>query len=150
MRVVRGADGPTAETSGRSLQFYLSHLFAWTTATAVVLGVVKWLTPWQWLWPSPATLLWWTALNTISTVTIPFATLWAALGGRSLTARMIPLLAIPAGLVVELLTIRYFYHISITDLLKGVKLLFALETLLLFGSLWVFRVAGYRLTWIRR
>ena len=149
VRLVRGAEGARIETSGQGLQFSLRDLFAWTTATAVVLGIAKWLTPWESLWlPEGLSRI---MLVSISTTAIPFSALWTALGRKRLSARMISLLAIPAGLVLLVFGRPYFcsYAPTTRDLVDF-PLFFAVETFLLLGSLWVFRVAGYRLTWIRR
>jgi len=146
VRVVRGTEPPPAENVGWRPQFSLRHLFAWTTATAIVLGVSTWVFRdgpelLQWL---RERAVWEAQVFNACNALMAFATLWAALSNRALARRISVLLLILVAAFALL-----------PRLPGGPKptlwaLILTLQSVLLLASLWVFRVAGYRLTCSKR
>jgi hypothetical protein len=126
----------TSEPAGPAYQFSIRQLLGWTIALAVTFGTLKWIVG--------DVLLLMRGLREIRIApllagrcAIALAALWAALGTRWLNLRLLTLgLAaicafytlptMPAAAIVESRALRF------------------METVLLAGSLWVFRVAGYR------
>jgi len=120
-------------------QFSIAYLLGWMTTTAVVLSTVQCIVPKGSL---PLDM----ALN--ASVAIFFAgraltaltAVWATLGTRKPAAIVAPLVAGAVAYVA--------LSVAEPDFGGGTSLcaaLHLLEVLLLVGSLWVFRVAGYRL-----
>jgi hypothetical protein len=127
----RGADQPSR------VQFSLAYAFSWMTAAAVVLGILKYAVSVEavsWM------LNWWLELSILSSANAALAlcTLWAVLGTRWLALRVtllcVALLAAIGGHIYE----GGFGGSWVVATLP------VLEALWMIASLYVFRVAGYR------
>jgi hypothetical protein len=127
----------------QKLQFTLRSLLEWTTALAVLLGMVQ-MTPEDF---REAFTSWQGGLEIVAIfggdALLALAALWTALGARWTAARLL-LLGLAGGVAAT--------GIAVVD--APYRLITALAFLLLsvawlVGSLWVFRVAGYRLAWRR-
>jgi len=135
------SNGAATSLNGRQpLQFSIRYMLGLMTALAVVLGTLKWIVsfelPLEGL-AEPKMLI-----IAAGRGLVAWAALWAALGNRWTAVRMMVFVAaVVAGYGGLLLTnLRDYYY----DHFWIFVLLFSLEAPLLFGSLWVFRVAGYR------
>jgi hypothetical protein len=134
---VRGAKSVSLQPE--RLQFSILYLLGLMTALAVILSALKCLAAYEQA-----------SLNRVADPEgviiivgrglVACAALWAAFGNRWIVVRAATFLAaILAAYGGLLATGRPYYSSD-----KWVMLIFALEPTLLFGSLWVFRLAGYR------
>jgi hypothetical protein len=114
------------------LQFSLRSLLEWTAALALMLGTLQ-MTP-GWF---PDVALAPLGLCPICGL-LALAALWITLGTRWRAIRMLGLALAGASLVAGLVVLRDL------DFLSPVWLLWIVSVI---GSLWVFRIAGYRLVW---
>jgi len=121
-------------------QFSLGYLFAWTTAVAVVLGMFQYTVRIELL---PVGRLPWIkiAVMGVSYGALAPPTLWAVLGTRCRILRIV-MLCLATGAILGL------YRLLATDFehQAALSLICLLDVLLLWISLGVVRVAGYRLT----
>jgi hypothetical protein len=136
-----------AESDPFRWQFTLRHLFAWTTAIAVCLGLFQYTATYKGFWdaasfivpnvagfPGSYLLAWRLGAAIVS--------IWVALGNQRLTARLASL-AFPL-LPVVMVASRPQWG------LRPLAVQAFLELLMMLGSLWVLRIAGYRLCIIRK
>jgi hypothetical protein len=127
----------------QKLQFSLRALLAWTTALAALMGMVQ-ITPREFretFTSAEEALPVCGVFGAIALLAV--AALWIALGARWPVARVTTFGLAAAGAVVGLFTLQGssgFLVILTLPCLYGVWLV---------GSLWVFRVLGYRLAWRR-
>jgi hypothetical protein len=125
------------------LQFSILYLLGLMTGLAVILGTLKCLAAYD------EQLLNYAVQPGLICMSAGFglvacAAIWGALGNRWMAVRMVAFVAAVLA--------AYGGHLALNPdhLLEWwVMLLFALEAALLFGSLWVFRVAGYRVVFRR-
>ena len=123
----------------RSRQFSLRYLFAWMTAVAVVLSILRLTVHGEYFYLVSGLPWWHFAVSFVATAAIALAALWAALGTRRPAWRFaLPLLATAAAIAASYYTPR-----TISRSASAVYCL--LQMLWLLGSLYVVRVAGYRL-----
>ena len=137
-------DAVKAASTGRSrLQFSLGYLLAWTTAVAVTLGLLKYTVDYRTLFPYPG--VWWKLfVLAVGHAAIALAALWALLGTRWLGLRLPALFLITAAAIV------CDSWLARLDPFWASALLCLVQALWLAGSLWVFRVCGYRVVRRRR
>jgi hypothetical protein len=126
-------------------QFTLRDIFAWTTAVAIVLGAFKGAVPGERLCSSTSPEIVESLVLGGCNAALAFAGLWAALSKAPLLRRWVP----PTVVLLLLAAFLAAIHVD-ADHAYALAVLFVLEMLLVIGSLWVFRVAGYRLRVIRR
>jgi len=136
------APQPDDEEEDRSprFQFSIAYLLGWMTATAVVLSTVQCIVsegslP---LWMMERSRVW---AFLAGRALVALAAVWATLGARGRTGAIAaPVVAAAAAYgVLRMLAPGFAGGDPFCEMLH------ALEVLLLLGSLWVFRVAGYRL-----
>ena len=139
-RVSFGNGAATAWNNRQPLQFSIRYMLGLMTALAVVLGTLKWIVSFE-LQPLQGLVEPELAILAAGRGLVAWAALWAALGNRWTAVRMIVFVAATVASYGGLLLSdrRYYY-----DDFWIFVLLFSLEALLLFSSLWVFRMAGYR------
>lgn len=134
--------GPIAPDAYK-IQFSLRSMLEWTAAAAVLLGAIHYA-------PSdfPSGVCEFLALHPydvllVAGILIAIVSLWATLSKRSMGLRVGVLLATlgVCTLVGEVLKSGDFPQFG---------LFFSCQTILLIGSLWPVRLAGYRLIWRRR
>ena len=121
-------------------QFSLRYLFAWITATAIVLGIAQYSTrqetlpPWNYnLWGEAGVFA---AVH----IVITCSSLWIAFGTRWLILRVILLAMIVLATAIGPHLLNYIAD----DRSIAISLMFGMELLLMLVSFWVIRVAGYR------
>ena len=142
--LVRTAD---ARCTLRPLQFSIADMLLWTTALAVVLGLLRWLAlDWDWLLGLAIDWGVWGILFPVAVVAL--AAMFFALGrGRTLLRAVLLPLSIVAGVgmlaVPALLRGQPYGHL---DLWNDAELV-VFPAAWLVGSLWLLRLAGYRLAW---
>jgi hypothetical protein len=130
----------TSWNDRQPLQFSIRYMLGLMTALAVVLGTLKWIVSFE-LQPLHLLVVPEVAIIAAGRGLVAWAALWAALGNRWTAVRIIVFVAaVVASYGGLMLTDRRYYYADFWIFV----LLFSLEALLLFGSLWVFRVAGYR------
>jgi hypothetical protein len=136
------SNGAATALNGRQpLQFSIRYMLGLMTALAVVLGTLKWTVSFE-LLPLHRLVEPELAILAAGRGLVAWAALWAALGNRWTAVRMIVFVAaIVASYGGLLLSSRSYYYDYDFWFFAW---LFSLEALLLFSSLWVFRVAGYR------
>jgi len=134
VRVRRDGPDGVLPPEPQRFQFSIRYLFGLMTCLAVVLGTLQWL-DFHNLIDCHRFDLWMYMLAGGHALAVALA-LWTALGSQWMVARMIVLLTAVAAACVGVF-VRAMRH-------EHLLMLFSLEALLLFGSLWVFRVAGYR------
>ena len=142
LQLVGGPNKP--QTAGlQRLQFGLSHLFAWLTATSIVLGLSKFTFD---CWPTDLPLNFWQEVGLISAVnaTLVLATLWVVLDVRSWHARL-QTLGVTISPILPLLAI--VLRDAGRDWMFALATMWLLEVVWLVLALFVVRTAGYRLTW---
>jgi hypothetical protein len=131
------------------LQFSIAYLLGLTTATAVALSAISSVAKYRWLpFHDEGTNYELIALGVGRGLVAPLA-LWAALGNRRLVVRLAALLLAAVAAYEGLFLYDGLYgstpHRYFNPAFMGFSgLLFALEAVLLLGSLLVFRWAGYR------
>lgn len=132
-----GSLPPSPERGLRWSQFSLGNLLGWTTAVALLLSMVPYVLHGDQLgrlsWPGGVVIA-------VGRAAIALTGLWMVLGARRLWLRILLLCSANGGLAAFWLLP---YGAPGTLVENGVFLV--LPTLLLVGSLGVFRVAGYRL-----
>lgn len=143
--VTHGSHSGTT-TSRPRLQFSIRSLLEWTTALAMLLGTFHYIP--EDFFISISSLPPWRVLSIIaivgSGVLIAPAALWTALGTRLPLARYCTLLVAVAAAVATMTLV-------LGEDEFGYSLVFGIgQTVWLVGSLWVFRLLGYRLVWRRR
>ena len=122
----------------RPIQFSLSYLLAWTTTVAIALGTAKYLVRYRFPFV-PLEVA--NAYVMHGTILIALTATWAVLGARRPgRASAYLFAACSLGGVAA-----YLIGLSPTQVMTILLVLAQLPLLL--GSLWVFRVAGYRLKW---
>ncbi|MBN2477388.1 MAG: hypothetical protein JXB62_22475 [Pirellulales bacterium] len=137
-----------ADSAGRGAvdrsawQFSLRHMFTWITAVAVILGMIQFGRR-QGLLPPSSLIEPWDFSVILGAVhgLVALAAVWAALGRRRPVLRaVVSCLPLIAALV--------FYRLLAGDHERRMVLTMqcVLHAALLCGSLWVFRMAGYRLS----
>jgi hypothetical protein len=125
-------------------QFSIRQILGWTTAIAVVLGVMKYVASIGPLEFRDFSDFDFVAFMIVRAV-IALAALWGVLGSRW------PILRFAVLGVLEVMAILAGQRVGILgqDLAAILKFHLA-EAMVLLGSLWVVRVAGYRLRFVRR
>jgi hypothetical protein len=126
------------------LQFSLRYLLSWITVLAVVLGLAQYTVEFEEL--AEALIHGWRELGVFSLGHggLVLAGFWAVLGTKRLGVRCLVAVATTAA------------TIAVNHLWTGIEELWlysglcVLQLLWVVGSLWVFRVAGYRMTRMRR
>ena len=155
VQIVRHAEistGAVGLSVSQPPQFTIRYLLGLMTALAVVMGIGKWLYLNDlWLRRLDDTCFLWFCAGQGP---VAWAATWAALGNRWSVVRMATLvLASAAAFGALMLSGEPVYYVAILTWNGDPTyygnfwtffLLFSLEALLLLGSLWVFRVAGYR------
>jgi len=125
------------------LQFSIRQMLGWTTALAVILGGLKCIAPYESLLLSPLGD-WPMFIVFIGHALVGLAAVWAVLGTSRQALRIGALvLAEGAALGAFLLTLP-----SPDAATPEAAVLYFTQVLLLVGSLSVFRVAGYWLSWV--
>jgi hypothetical protein len=143
LRVTRATDIVSSQQPAggrRRFQFSLAYSLSWITAVALVLGILQYVLYRKHIPPDPD---FWpdVALLSIAHTAIALSTLWTVLGRQRLVLRLVGLL------LTALAAVAAYYHLTeIAEWLAAVTLCLA-QLLWLVGSLWVIRVAGYRLVW---
>ena len=135
----------TSEPTSSAFQFSIGQLLGWTFALAVTFGTLQWIVGDVFMLTRVLREMQ-IAAPLAGRCAIVLAALWAALGTRWLNMRLLTL-----GLV----GMCAFYTLRTTaasapDGSSPLALLPLMETMLLVGSLWVFRVAGYRVRFAPR
>jgi hypothetical protein len=134
--------GGAADPAWRA-QFSIRSLLEWTAGLAVLLGV----SPYLWYWsPSPKPFRWDLILLVFHTcyAFVALAAIWVALGRRCFATRAILLvLAVAGGASAVEAAFCALTGARKFDVLSD----FLFHALWLVGSLWLVRVAGYRLIW---
>ena len=134
------AESDDDEDRSPRFQFSIAYLLGWMTTTAVVLSTVQCIVP-EGSLPLDMVLNASLAIFLAGRALIALTAVWAALGTRG------PAVVIVAPVVAGAVSYGAL-RVAAPDFGGGTALcaaLHLLEVLLLFGSLWVFRVAGYRL-----
>ena len=137
----------TSASSGlRRWQFSIRYLFGLMTALAVILGVLQWKAPYV-LVPSTYAFFIDGSIASLAAgrALIAWAALWAALGIRATMLRMAVLAIAALGAYGLTPTPLSFYHSSDWSGLPQNGFPIFLEAALLLASLWVCRLAGYRI-----
>lgn len=119
-------------------QFSLGYLLAWITAVAIVLGMVQYTIRYELLPRAPIA---WVEIGILSVSHggIALSLLWIMLG----TVRPTLQIAMPCSLTL-LFVGGSFWLACDSGFRSALGMLFFGDALLLVGSLWVLRVAGYR------
>jgi hypothetical protein len=137
-----------SDTGPRRLQFSLGNLLAWTTAVALLLGILPYVLHRDKLaevWEFGVLL----SPLIIGPAAMTLAAVWAVLGTRRALLRAAGLcLAAGTVLALDIVGSIFWGQGSSADAVNR-ALLFILHLLVVAGSLYVFRVAGYRLRWRR-
>jgi hypothetical protein len=148
VRLVRADDGylsePDAPGGGR-LQFSLGYLLSWITVLAVILGLAQYALPFQGIWGLLTPISWDDTVYVVTHAGLVLAALWAVLGtGRPWVRCLVAVLAIAATSVANHLAT------GLAGTLWFYAVLCILQLIWVMASLSVFRVAGYRMTRMRR
>jgi hypothetical protein len=142
--VLSAKEGEDSTNGPQRFQFSIRYLLGWMTALAVMLGTLKYVGFFDYV-PRDSRTVWFTVIFSGSRAVIALAALWAALGTRWPAVRIIVLL---------LATTVAFGALWLPEVggpgSAYFVMLYFLEALLLVGLLWVFRVAGYRLSFRSR
>ncbi len=124
-------------------QFSISTLLGWTASLAVLLGSFPYVSRWL---PAPSNVGY-CVFGPLVYVCYPLmaaAALWTTLGRRSFALRIIPLALLVAAVACTVEgVLRPLWRTSSFSFLPD----FLFQTVLLAGSLWLVRLAGYRLVW---
>ncbi len=132
------------------LQFSLGYLLGWTTGFAVLLAILRCIGSYE--EEAMSLVIWWRddALMLVSIAVIALAAVWTALGTRWPVVRVLLLglsvAAESASAAWEHLAVYPFFLSFWWRVLAFSSLPHAAWIV---GSLWVFRIAGYRLVWRR-
>ena len=130
-----------AEPDRRRWQFSLAYLFAWLTATAISLGLLRYTVDYGSLMAGR----YWDdiiGLGICNTV-VSLATLWAAPGGKRLVSRVV-VLCLAAGGV---LSIPFLLNSAVGDFHFSWTVLWIPHVVWLLAWLFVLRTAGIRFVW---
>ena len=127
-----------AQPEERRWQFSLGHLFAWLTATAVSLGLLRYTIDFD----SPIAGRYWPEILVfgLCNAVVTLAALWAVLGGKRMVSRVV-VLCLAAGGV---LSLPLFYDNAIADIHISWAMLWILQIVWLAAWLFVLRTAGIR------
>ncbi len=136
---------PDAPRTLRPLQFTIADMLLWTTAVAVISGLLRWLAlDWSWL---PMDWYVWMGISVLGLVAIAAMFLALGRGCPLLRVLLLPLSVVAcAGSMEVLCFINQGQPLS-TPELENVAIIPASMALWLAGSLWLIRLAGYRLAW---
>jgi hypothetical protein len=137
---VAGEPDPARPSAGRSsLQFSLGYLLSWTTVVAVVLGLIQATVDYEFLRKFPAFVWHDYAILGLTNAGVALAAFWTALGTRRPGLRILVL-------VLTTTVAIFAYKLLVTHVrFPAVPVVICLlQALWLVASLWVFRVAGYR------
>ena len=126
------------EPEERRWQFSLGHLFAWLTATAVSLGLLRYTIDFD----SPIAGRYWPEILVfgLCNAVVTLAALWAVLGGKRMVSRVV-VLCLAAGGV---LSLPLLYDNAIADIHISWAMLWILQIVWLAAWLFVLRTAGIR------
>jgi hypothetical protein len=134
-RTQRTAAGPSG------LQFSLRYLLSWITVVAVVLGLFQYAFNYRALWALGAADWRELAVHSLGDAALALAAFWVALGARRPVLRAIALPLTTAAVIAVYNTVLRMPTFWVFVGLCVVQVVW------LVGSLWVFRVAGYRIAW---
>jgi hypothetical protein len=148
LRCIHDLDRETGEAGGRKpWQFSIAQLLAWTTALAVVLGLLKWARFFDAFSPELSMSVAGMIFLEPGRALVTFAALWMMLG-RGTPIRRFPALVIAEiasfGLPSVLFRMPSAHEIGI------IVCFMAVEAIVFVGTLLVFRRIGYRVQWNRR
>ena len=134
--------GSTGQTvCGRPLlQFSLGYLLSWITAVAVVLGLLQYTVDYRFLLSILQHLWWEISVVSVGHAGLGLAALWAMLGTRRPALRTSVVALTTAAVIVAW---KESEDADVNDLVRYAALCL-LDLLWLVASLWVVRVAGYR------
>lgn len=132
----------TSEPAGQWVQFTLRALLSWTTALALLLGSLHYLPkpPLREIADNIAVL----AAILCGGALIALGAIWITLGARWAPARYV-VLGLSGGVGIGLM-----YAVLGPGETLVLSVFCVAETVWLVGSLWLVRLAGYRLVWRRR
>jgi hypothetical protein len=126
---------------GSRLQFTLRSLLSWITVLAVVLGLFQYAVDYRRL-PALAAPIWReSAVVSLGDAALALAAFWAAFGSRRPVLRGVALALTTAAIIGVYNAVVGGVPFCVLAELCVVQILW------LVGSLWVFRVAGYRIVW---
>jgi hypothetical protein len=123
------------------LQFSLRYLLSWITVVAVVLGLSQYAFDYRSLWAIGAATWRELAVLSLGDAVLALAAFWVALGARRPVLRAIALPVTTAAVIA-----MYYTHLTVPQFRMCAELC-VVQVVWLVGSLWVFRVAGYRIAW---
>lgn len=134
---VRQPDEPIRNR--RRSQFSLGYLLSWMTVLAVSLGALQHAFDYRILWDLDS--LFWSnsAQFLLAHAALALAALWTALGARRPWLRGVALALTTVGAIAAV------HMLATTDGLRAYAALCLLQVALLLASLWIVRVAGYRI-----
>jgi hypothetical protein len=146
LELTRTGDAQRTErtAAGRSrLQFSLRYLLSWITVLAVVLGLFQYAFDYRQL---PALTPIWRELAAVSlgNVALTLAAIWVALAARRPVLRAVVLALTTAAVVAA------YNTVGCGDPYWPCAAVCVLQVVWLVSSLWVFRVAGYRIVWFNQ
>jgi len=143
LRDAAAQNDATAELGRPWFQFPIRAIMSWTAAVAVLLAVFHYLP----LEPFRDLFREWAVGVAIfaSSALVAVGTFWIALGARWSTARYAVLLAATIGAIVWL-----YIAVQEDSALWQFVVFFLTQIVYIAASLWLVRLAGYRLAWRRR
>jgi hypothetical protein len=139
---------PNALRTLQPLQFTIADMLLWTTAVAVVSGLLRWLAlDWGFLFMEAVEWYNWAGFSFVGLVAM--ATMFLALGrGRPLLRILLLPLSLAACMgMIEVIHIIIHGETRPAPDLGFVAIIVASMAGWLVGSLWLIRLAGYRLAW---
>jgi hypothetical protein len=142
---------PPTSFRARWWQFSIRFQFGLMTALAVILGTLQWTGSYAMI---PATY----RVNIYDRIVllalghsfVAWAAIWAALGVRATTLRMVVLaMVVLCACAFTPMTLFHYFYVGSAIISPPNGLFILPEAALLLGSLWVFRRAGYRVAFRR-
>ena len=130
-----------AEPQRHRWQFSLGHLFAWLTATAVSLGLLRYTVGFD--WPIASHDWYETLVFCLCNAVLSLATLWVVLGGKPLVSRVV-VLCLAA---VAVLSIPFWHDSAMDEIHLSWALLWIPQIVWLLAWLFVLRTADFRFVW---